>query len=88
MVALELDGDRLAERIVDERVLDAPADGLDELEELVGLPFGLADDEDVGEDVIVALVQLIEEHVGSMVRQDRAAKYTTGSPIDPLGGGR
>ena len=37
--------------------------GLDELEELLRLPLGFADDEDVREDLVVALVQLVEEHV-------------------------
>ena len=49
-----------------EGVLDPAADRLDELEELVRLPLGLADDEDVREDLVVALVQLVEEHVDSM----------------------
>ena len=40
VVPLELDGDRLAERIVVVLVLDPAADRLDELEELVGLPLG------------------------------------------------
>ena len=61
--------------------------GLDELEELLGLPFGFADDEDVGEDLVVTLVQLVEEHVDSIVRSDRVAKYTAGSAIDAGRGG-
>jgi hypothetical protein len=58
---------------------------VDEIEELVGLPFGLAHDEHVGEDVIIALVQLVEEHVDSRMRLYRARKYTTGSQIDLSG---
>src|SRR3954471_18261931 len=63
--ALELHGDRLDEGIVGVGVLDPATDRLDELEELVGLPFGLADDDDLAEDLVVALAQLVEEHVGS-----------------------
>src|SRR3954451_9928510 len=63
--ALELHGDRLDEGIVGVGVLDPATDRLDELEELVGLPFRLADDDDLAEDLVVALAQLVEEHVGS-----------------------
>ena len=53
----------------------AAPDRLDELEELLGLPFGFADDEDVREDLVVALVQLVEEHVDSIVRPVGSAVY-------------
>ncbi len=67
MLALELDGDRLAEGIVDEGVLDPATDRLDELEEFLGLPLGFADDDDIREDLVVAFMQLVEEHVDSLV---------------------
>jgi hypothetical protein len=38
---------------------------LDELEELVGVHLVVATEEDVREDVLVALMELIEEHAGS-----------------------
>jgi hypothetical protein len=65
VLALELDGDRLAEGIVGKGVLDPAADRLDELEELLRLPFRFADDIDLGEDFVVAFAQLVEEHVDS-----------------------
>ena len=66
MIAFEFEGDRLAEGIVHVGVLEPAPDGLDQLEELVRLPFGLADDEDVREDIVVALMQLVEEHGASI----------------------
>jgi sugar/nucleoside kinase (ribokinase family) len=63
MVPLELDGDRLDERIVLERVPDLAPDVLDELEELFRIEFGVVDEEDVGEDVRVAFVEFVEVQV-------------------------
>ena len=60
VLALELEGDRLDERIFLERVLDLLADRLDELEEVLGLELLVVDQEQVREDVVVALVQLVE----------------------------
>ena len=64
VLALELGGDRLDQRIVLVGVLDLVADRLDELEELVGIHLVVAGEEDVGEDVLVALVKLVEVHAG------------------------
>ena len=83
MLALELDGDGLDEGVLDVLVLDPAADRLDELEELLGLPLGFADDEHVRVDLVVALVQLVEEHVNSMVRSPSAGQYTTDSRWRP-----
>ena len=65
------------ERVVVVLVLDPPADRLDELEELLRLPLGLAGDEDVRVDLVVALVQLEEEHVDSMRAVWSGGQYTT-----------
>ena len=58
-------------------VLDPAADRLDELEELVRLPFRLADDEHVGIDLVVTFVQLVEEHVDSLHAVWPGGQYTT-----------
>jgi hypothetical protein len=86
VVALELDGDRLDQRIVLVGVLDPAPDRLDELEELVGVHLVVADEEDVGEDLLVALVELVEEHAGSD-RDGEAMdrKYTVGPRPGPIG---
>ena len=65
VVALELDGDGLDEGIVVVRVLDAAANRLDELEELVGFHLALAGEDHIGVDLLVALVEFVEVHVGT-----------------------
>ena len=65
------------ERVLVILVLDPAPDGLDELEELLRLPLGLADDEHVRVDLVVALVQLEEEHVDSMRAVWSGGQYTT-----------
>ena len=55
---------------------------LDELEELLGLPFGFADDEDVRVDLVVALVQFVEEHGSTpSLRSVRGRQYTPGGAM-------
>jgi hypothetical protein len=66
VVPLEFLGDRFDEGIVLEAVLDPQPDRLDELEELVGFHVVLADEENVGEHVVVALVELKEMHRSSI----------------------
>jgi len=68
MLALELDGDRLDQRIVREGVLDPPANRLDQVEELVGFPLGVAVEKDVREDLFIPLVEFVEEHIGEYTR--------------------
>src|SRR5260221_2370868 len=77
VLALELDGDGLDEGILDIAALDPAADRLDELEELLGLPFRFADHEDVRVDLVVAFMQLEEEHVDSLMRSVWAGEYTS-----------
>ena len=76
VLALELGGDRLDQRIVLVVVLDLATDGLDELEELVRLHLVLADEEDVGEDVLVALMQFVE-----IQRRPPVGKGWDGPPV-------
>jgi hypothetical protein len=72
IVALQNGSDGLAERILGEPVLDVPTDALDEFEEFLRFPFGLADDEDVGVNLVVALVEFVEEHGGFNLDASRA----------------
>src|SRR5262249_30017960 len=65
VIALQLDGDRLDQRIVLVGVLDPAPDRLDQLEEVVRIHLVVAAEEDVGEDVLVAFVELVEEHAAS-----------------------
>ncbi len=69
--------DGLAQGVLVIDVLDVPPDPLDELEELIGLPFGLAHDEDVGVDVVVAFVEFVEEH-GRQILVRWVGQYTGG----------
>src|SRR6266566_3386146 len=77
-------GDGLDERILLERVLDAAADRLDCLEKKLRIHLLLARQQQVGEEVVVALVKLVEIHrcSGSLgvPRRSRAPfEYTAGS---------
>jgi hypothetical protein len=64
-------------------VLDAAPNGLDELEELLRLPFGFADYEHIRVDLVVSLVQLKEEHGDSMRAIWSGGQYTTECPDSP-----
>jgi hypothetical protein len=61
VIALEDRGDRLDQGVLG--VLpEVVADALHELEELLGFPFGFADDQHVRIDLVIALVEFVEEH--------------------------
>ena len=84
VVALEFLGDRLDQRIVLVVALDLLTDLLDKLEELVGLHLGVTREQDVGEDVVVALVEFVEVHGANLHpgrtggRRARSGEYRSG----------
>ena len=77
VIPLQDPRDGLAQGVLVIDVLDVPSDPLDELEELIRLPFGLAHDEDVGVDVVVAFVEFVEEH-GRQILVRWVGQYTGG----------
>jgi hypothetical protein len=62
VVALELGGDRLDERIVLELLLESIPDRLDDVEELVRRHLLLAREQQVAEEVVVAFVEFVVVH--------------------------
>src|SRR5690242_18546796 len=60
VLALELERDGLDDGVLLERVLDLRADRLHQLEEVLRLDLLVMDEQEIGEDVIVAFVQLVE----------------------------
>ena len=79
VLALQLGCDCLDQRIVRIGVLNLVTDRLDELEEVVGIHFLFADEEDIGEDVLVALVEFKEVHAGlGRNRDGMDPQYRTG----------
>ena len=86
MLALQLDGDCLDQRIVRESVLDASSNRLDQLEELVWIHLVVADEQDVREDVFVALVEFVEEHGRPRSGRDwMESQYRTRPARSPVG---
>ena len=76
VLALELEGDRLDQRIFLVRVLDLCANGLDELEEVFGLELLVVDQQQVGEDLLIALMQFVEVQAVAPDRAGMAPKDT------------
>ena len=85
VLAFELRGDRLDQGVVAVRVLDPAPDRLDQVEELVGRPLGVAVQENVGVNLLVSLVQFVEEHIGEYTLMPPADRHSAPPDIVVVG---